>query len=774
MHYDETRYGALNLFETIVIEGNSVSSSSRLSTSSHTSNSSSSPIENGFQFGRLIEIVQSLPREDLAMKIHILRSMKRVFVACPEMKDVFRHTGGYVCLVSMLVGLEGVYESIAAEAEKQRKESENDVEENKEDGKDGNEEKVVENGVENEDPLSRDQTIELLRAVFSVLAESMSNHELNRRFFSDHIGFQSVEDALRLTDVLGVDGSREYIFGILFGFATENDEIYDIFVENTVEVQGKNCDKTITAVKSGTKSTITSKGTRRIEARLREISVVLHNPQAVPAILKLQELVQHDHELSLNIYSALLSIAWANRRNQVYLNQNGVLMCILKRLYPRRLADIGYEDDGTDPDRPNTAELEVLNKIARRLMTMGVSSSELRYLFEAFQGNSIELAPVDDGKAMTLMDTLLHGIAHGRWPNFIQFDMNMHGYSSIEMTSLGPRVFPPSNSGYTFMAWLQVEKFDDYTNLMLVGIHDDDKRCQLSVFIDAQTRQLCVQTNPKYTAKFDAFEFKAGYWYHVVLIHHRSRLSLSASTISMYVNGIFVEQVRCSYLSQPLPNTRVRAFLGTPAETGSKAATQITNNLAWDLGPCYLMEDVVDADLVNLLFNLGARYRSLFQDSLRQFQTYETSTILYMNLRAITRGIEKSQDMDNVSLVNAMRGTGGASISEEKILFAFFASNTLTEGPTVGITSTGLSDSALHMLNLTAQHGKMILNAAVPKVETGLSAPEGMAALMGDPVVAYPNGLDDSIWKIGGCAVALKLVERAEVGEIRLKRMGPV
>ncbi|RUS32592.1 hypothetical protein BC938DRAFT_475000 [Jimgerdemannia flammicorona] len=781
MHYDETRYGALNLFETLVIEGSSLNGLPRTSTSSispsrnsSVSNRSSSPVESGFQFGRLIEIVQSLSRQDLTMKIQILRSMKRIFVACPELKDVFRHTGGYVCLVSMLVGLEGVYESIVAE-EKQRRNSQSTEKERKEEVEAEEKEKVeMEKGkeaekakmAELEDELSKDQTIELLRAVFSVLAESMSNHEFNRRFFTDHIGFQSVEDALRLTDVLGVHGSREYIFGILFGFAIGNDGIYDLFVEGPEDAtQEPKSEKAPVIVTNGARSTAASKVIKRIEVVLKDPSVILHNPQAVLAILKLQDVVRHDHNLSLNIYTALLSIAWANRRNQVYLNQNGVLMAILERLYPKRLTEIGYEVDGTEADRPNAAELEVLNKISKRIMMMGVSSCELRYLFECFQGDHAELAPIDDRKATTLMDMLLYGISHSRWPNFVQFDMGPYGHSSLEMTTFGARPFPPSNNGYTFMTWFQVERFDENHNLGLLGVHDEEKKCQLSVFIDAQTRRLNVQTNPKYPAKFDAFEFQSGYWYHLALVHHKSRLSITASTISMYVNGSFVEQVRCAYLSQPAPNNRVKAFLGTPPEPEAMASTQPSNNLAWDLGPCYLMEDVVDPDVINLLFNLGARYRSLFQDSLRQFQTYETSTILYMSLRAITKGFDKSQD-DHTTFVNAMRGTGGASLPEEKILFAFFAGSTLTEGTNSGIAATGLSDSALHMLGLAALHGKMILNAAVPKIEAALSAPEGTATLMGDPVVAYPSGLDDSIWKIGGCAVALKLVERAEVGAV--------
>src|SRR6266542_1957606 len=109
LHYDETRDGALAIFETLVVESYVSSNVEPQTPKSTKTVSSSSTIEHSFQFGRLVEIVQSLSRFDLKMKRHILWSMRRILVACPEMKDVFRDTGGFVCLISLLVGLEDVY-----------------------------------------------------------------------------------------------------------------------------------------------------------------------------------------------------------------------------------------------------------------------------------------------------------------------------------------------------------------------------------------------------------------------------------------------------------------------------------------------------------------------------------------------------------------------------------------------------------------------------------------------------------------------------------------
>jgi hypothetical protein len=54
------------------------------------------------------------------------------------------------------------------------------------------------------------------------------------------------------------------------------------------------------------------------------------------------------------------------------------------------------------------------------------------------------------------------------------------------------------------------------------------------------------------------------------------------------------------------------------------------------------------------------------------------------------------------------------------------------------------------------------VNGATPAINDGLTQPQGVGILTGDPVVAVPRAMDDASWCIGGCAaVHLSLVKAA-------------
>ncbi|KAG9303640.1 hypothetical protein G9A89_018537 [Geosiphon pyriformis] len=739
LHYDETRDGALAIFETLVVDGYIQSSEEPQTPKSRVSRSSSSsisPIEHSFQFGRLIEIVQTLSRTDLKMRIHILSSMRRILVACPEMKDVFRETGGFVCLVSLLVSLEDIYQYQSTESAK------NGSSDNIKNGE-------PETKIDNEDIPTKQQKIDILKGIFFVFSDAMSNHDFNRRFFVNSIGFKSVEDAIRLTDILEPTGSAEHLFGILFGFVLEDESLCDIFVEKGVISENLNlkADKTHLA---------------KINKAFGKITDEIRNADVIPTILRLQTYVRYNKTLNANIYEALVSLAFANRRNQVMMNQSGVVEILLRRLFST--FDLPTENNHELEIEPEKSERRILTRLAQRLIEMGVSTTEIRYLFEQFENNNqfIEEIFVDaDGTPMSVMDMVFFGVQRSRWPRFVQFDMSPHGFSCLEMSRLTDRQFPPTSTGYTFLAWLDIESFDPHINLTLLGLSDDEQRCYLHVYIEAHTHKLVVNTSPKQGARFDSHEFRTGCWYHIALVHNRPRLG-TTSSMSLYVDGRFVEISKCQYLGQPAPLKPIRTFLGTPSDVARQLGKG-KSTLAWDLGPCYLFEDDIDGDIISVFYHLGPRYSSNFQDSLGQFQTYQTSTLLNMKLDAMSRKRKDTNiELDHLAMVNAIRGNNSQTLPEEKIIFAFSASNVLVSGQNASVLGSGLSEGTIQALAIGSANKKVILNAAVPKVERALRVSHGLAYLKGDPVIAIPYGMDDSIWKIGGSAVVLRLIEKAE------------
>ncbi|CAJ0639828.1 8424_t:CDS:10 [Entrophospora sp. SA101] len=703
LHYDETRDGALGIFETLVVQSYvqfNAEPQTPKQTISRISISSTSTIDHSFQFGRLVEIVQSLSRFDLKMKKHILWSMKRILIACPEMKDVFRENGGFVCLVSLLVGLEDVYKKFSLNT------SDGEMNSN-------NNNTLKGQNYESCEFPTKIQAVDTLKAIFSLFAEAMSRHDFNRTFFGKTIGYKSVEDAICLTGILEPTGSPNEFFGIIFGFALEDDFVHEIFVEREPEdIQQVADDKS-------------SKITKLLGNMTEEIK----NPDVITTILRLQSLVRYNSKLNYQIYDALLALAFANRRNQIMMNQYGVL--------------------------------EIL---AQRLIEMGVTTKEIRFLFEQFKnGNNLpEEIHIDlQGSFMNVLDMVLFGVQRSRWPRFIQFDMSQYGYSCFEMSSLTDRQFPPTNGGYTFMSWLDIENFDSKVDLSLLGLSDDEKRCYLHVFFESSSHKLVVQTSPKHATKFDSYEFRTGCWYHIALVHNKSRLGAPAA-MSLYVDGRYVEMIKCSYPTQPITNKSIRVFIGTPKDYAQQLGKGLAR-LAWDLGPCYLFEDDLDGDIVSVYYHLGPRYCSNFQDSLGQFQTYQTSTLLNMRLEALSRQRkDTSVELEHSAIVNAIRGNNSQTLPEEKIIFAYNASNVLVCGQNASILGSGLSGGTSQALVLGTANTKVILNASVPKVERALRVLHGVGYLQGDPVTAIPYGMDDSIWKIGGSAIALRLIDLAE------------
>ena len=62
-----------------------------------------------------------------------------------------------------------------------------------------------------------------------------------------------------------------------------------------------------------------------------------------------------------------------------------------------------------------------------------------------------------------------------------------------------------------------------------------------------------------------------------------------------------------------------------------------------------------------------------------------------------------------------------------------------------------------------------ILNCAVPRISDALALENGMGTTIGSPVIVIPQSLDDSIWCLGGCAIGLRMVEKASsVNELLL------
>lgn len=692
LQFPETRIGALRLFESL---------SSHAYDPKTASIAETSPVaEVGNAFSRVMEAIQFIPRDDLDFRLEVLKTIKRIFKAHQSTRDIFRRVGGYVSLVSMIVALEGAFD------EPQR---------------------FFNTHITNLESV-RSKITDVIQTIFSVLAESMHNHHVNKKYFLKDVGYESLENAITLTGALNKDGIPRQVFGVLFAFAIDDDTVYDLFVDSKEEEANDDKSMTLDLMK-------------RIELVLKSHLTKVINPEIMPTILHLQEVAATDIQLSRAVLCAVYALAQGSRRNQVKMNASGLVLVLLKRAFPKE-----NKEANTYPER------DIMIQIIKKLMAMGVSFDELRYMFQGFNVEShLE-------NSFGLMDLVLQGASRSRWPNFIQFDLESSERTSLEVPQLNN--FPPTTPGYTLLFWIYIERQDNTSNLSLFSVWDD-ATLVFKISIDAQSKMIHIfNVASRQDAVFKSFEFHSGFWYHISLVHQKSRLSVKSSIMSLYVNGVYIEQTSCAYVPQP-----VIAGIPLKGVIGASNIEHQSAELVWDLGPTYLIQDTLEKETINLFFNLGARYKSLFQDSLRQFQTYEASAALFLTLRSMSQVPMKTRDSVQAQnmLANVMKGAHFQNVPESKIILAFFGSNTLAEGSGTGLTLTGVSGATAATIATEIDCSHLILNSAIPKLDTAIYMPKNMGYLTGSPTIAYPFGLDESMGKIGGCAIALKLIERAEV-----------
>jgi hypothetical protein len=140
---------------------------------------------------------------------------------------------------------------------------------------------------------------------------------------------------------------------------------------------------------------------------------------------------------------------------------------------------------------------------------------------------------------------------------------------------------------------------------------------------------------------------------------------------------------------------------------------------------CPLTPRLAD-DLIRFIHHLGPRYVGNFQDSaLIKFLTYEASTSLNMFLANI--GSKYPSQVDSSPILKAVRQDMG--FNESQIVFSISASS---------IPQPGTTD----------EHVTGLVSGAVVK---------------GDVYVVKAACFDSALWTIGGAAVALRLVQLAQV-----------
>ncbi|KAK4124883.1 beach-domain-containing protein [Parathielavia appendiculata] len=625
---------------------------------------------------------------------------------------------------------------------------------------------------------------DLLHVVLATLSASFRGHFGNRRYFRDRVEGGGWEALEQIIASIGVGGGNSdlwtccQLFGKLLSFALDDQRLDELCCEvaslsasddpmdrpNGEDRETEQSAEADTGDRTGVSLTMEA-----IDEELQGIigpNTAIQNAEIIRTVVSLWRSIPKGQDVAASpasriVLAVLSSLASASLFNLNALHGTGLLSTLLRLLFA--------EDSNL-----NGPEREMALSLCKSLMQFGIDQlADAEFLL-----NRRDPATSEFCLDMTEKYT---------GPPFIQFDLCLHGHSSIELPNLG-RSFPPQTApGYTFACWVRIDEFDPRSHTTLFGLFDTSQTCFLLAYLEKDTKNFILQTSvtsPRPSVRFKSVAFKEHQWYHIALVHRRPR-TMSASKASLYVNGEFAEQLRAAYPSLPPPSNAstesfvsfssgspktnpVQAFLGTPRGLAAQLGPGLVHS-KWSLASAHLFEDVLSDDLLAVYYRLGPRYQGNFQDCLGGFQTYEASAALGLRNEVFHPGKD-----DNSDILRAIRDKASTIVPEHKVLLSTFP---LAIFPADGKFMDSLlfrslsRSSASSLFHATLKSGTAVaINGAVPCVDDALVKLNGISVLAGDPVVATPYYFDDNLWRLGGFTpVALKLVERSSTADELLR-----
>ncbi|RKL03737.1 Beige 1 [Fusarium oxysporum] len=610
----------------------------------------------------------------------------------------------------------------------------------------------------------------LLGDCLNLLSGALRGHSGNRRFFRYRVeggGWEALEQVIASIGLGGAEPDAWiscHVFGKLLAFSLD-DEALDLLCQSiakSLRPDDENSPKEDEDDSAEEQwDLVLAKSAENITPGVKEVvnaKTIIRHPEILRAVVSFWMAIPRMKDglanpASLLVLETINNIIAVSIYNRAAVHSTGALSQFLRVAF--------NADSALSPP-----EREKVLGICKMLMFLGVNEpADTQFLLSR---------PGSEASEFCLQMTSKHS-----GPPFFQFDLSLHGHSSLELSSLG-RSFPPqSSAGYTFTAWIRVDSFDPTAHTTIFGVFDSTQACFLLMYLERDTHNFILQTSVtsnKPSVRFKSVSFKEKKWYHIAIVHRRPK-ALVTSKASLYVNGEFSEQIRCNYPHLPPLSTGahdsfasfnsnqnktnpVQAFIGTPKDLSNQIGPGLVFS-RWSLASAHLFEDALSDDFLAVHYGLGPRYQGNFQDSLGGFQTYEASATLGLRNEIAHPGKGETSD-----IIRAVREKAGSLLPESKILLSILPSATFPEN--VQFYDTGLLRSlprscARNLFRASNQEGApLAINCAVPSLPDSLFRVQGLLQFRGNPIVAVPSYLDENLWRLAGFTpLALKLFERA-------------
>ncbi|KNG90448.1 Beige/BEACH domain protein [Aspergillus nomiae NRRL 13137] len=317
---------------------------------------------------------------------------------------------------------------------------------------------------------SKDERKDLLsvyKDALAVLAESLREHVGNKRYFANRIaggGEVALEEAFTILarKVDSIQGDTEQFYGAILAAALCQETVASIFTTLSTKFQ--------------TAEELSLDGIREEVDRCVGKSETVEVPELLGPFVRVW-LTQSSASISehrvqrLAVPACLVQLAAQSQRNITMLHSTGIITLILPLL---------FNEERPEPER------QLYQELAKMLCALGISNL-----------NDVAALYQQAHDCPKVLQFLVDVLKCSKEPPSIQFDLSLHGYCSLELSTMG-RSFPPAtSSGYTLAVWARFDQFDKNTHTTIFGAFDASQTCFLLAYLEKDTRNFILQTSIK-------------------------------------------------------------------------------------------------------------------------------------------------------------------------------------------------------------------------------------------------------------------------------------
>ncbi|KAG8791696.1 hypothetical protein FRC12_008394, partial [Ceratobasidium sp. 428] len=484
------------------------------------------------------------------------------------------------------------------------------------------------------------------------------------------------------------------------------------------------------------------------------------HPEVVPILLRLAWSLSLPACLHISYALAKLleRLAAASYANRAALSQTGIVQLVWNRLFP-------VSSKSTSPVPLSPPESIVLQKLLRRILELGSPLDDLKLLFKRAADPAVSV------KALAL----LKGNPNARWPSFLAFRGEEAGLDVKQVAGGGRGVF--GSNGISMLLWIYIEHRSSSPTHLFGFTSSDSRSGEYVVFALALQPDGGLAVMPTSRKTSDAVDLSSpinlpgsmiqrGKWSHLGVVWAPGEAGLK-----MYVDGHLTDTVTtlpyprssqinlyygCSPLSSPAWSfappvfSRHNSTSRPPHHRSQSSYIQDPSHPPPPpqiyLSSTHLLTRTLSAPLIRLTHHLGPRYTGTLRSGLGRYLSHEAATAL--NVYLFAAGGTGGPDIASELVSGIENGVGDA------VLCAL--------NPTGWVIGTPGSSSAIPDENEIVVGERRVLNAVAGKQQV-----EGAwASVRGDVSMFEVGCVDEALRRVGGAAVGLGLVQRAETPEM--------